>query len=220
MASDQELVVRKDRGILKPQDLKGKRVAVIRSGQTEFFLNSYLLFNRVPDDSLRVVYHTPSEMVRAMADGAIDAALCWPPYSTEMMKLLGGNGSRWPAQNGQEYYFTLFTNEDFLKKQAKTMERFLAALLEAELFITKYPEETKALLQQRLRFDAAILLETWSLVRFKLQLTQDLVVLMEREARWAIRNKIVDAKKMPNYLNFIYFDALDKVKPQAVSIVH
>ncbi len=43
---------------------------------------------------------------------------------------------------------------------------------------------------------------------------------MEREAKWAIRNKLVERREMPNYLDFFYFKALDKVKPEAVSIVH
>ena len=43
---------------------------------------------------------------------------------------------------------------------------------------------------------------------------------MEREANWAMRTKLVEKKEMPNYLGFFYFEALDKVKPEAVSIVH
>jgi NitT/TauT family transport system substrate-binding protein len=43
---------------------------------------------------------------------------------------------------------------------------------------------------------------------------------MEQEAKWAIRNRLVEAKEVPNYLDFFYFNALDKVKPEAVSIVH
>ena len=79
VASDHDLIVRKDRGIARPQDLKGKRVAVTRGSSGEFFLYNYLIFNRIPAESVRVVYQTPYEMVKAMADGTIDAALSWPP---------------------------------------------------------------------------------------------------------------------------------------------
>ena len=154
MASDQELVVRKDRNIARPQDLKGRRVAVIRAGQTEFFLYSYLVFNGIPTGSVQVVYHTPSEMVKAMVGGTIDAALCWAPYSTEIMKQLGSKIARWPAQSGQDYYFALFAKEEFLKREPKTVERFLAALLEAEGFMAKHPDRAKSILRQRLKTDA------------------------------------------------------------------
>jgi NitT/TauT family transport system substrate-binding protein len=122
MTSDQGLVVRKDRGIMKPEDLRGKRVAVIRGGQTEFSLHNFLTFNRLPTGSVRVLYHTPSEMVKAMADGTIDAALCWPPYTTEMMRQTGREFAWWPAQSGQGYYFTLFAKVRFLKNDPKTVQ--------------------------------------------------------------------------------------------------
>ena len=43
---------------------------------------------------------------------------------------------------------------------------------------------------------------------------------MEREAKWAMRNNLVEKGEVPNYLDSFYFDALDKVKPEAVTIVH
>jgi ABC-type nitrate/sulfonate/bicarbonate transport system substrate-binding protein len=220
MASDSEFVVRKDRGIARPQDLKGKRVALLRGGQTEFFLHNYLIFNRIPAESVKIVDLAPSQIVKAMADGTIDAALSWPPFSSEMAKRLGANGARWPAQSGQDYYQVLFAKEGFMKKQPKTMERFLAALLEAEGFIAKYPDRVQGILLNRLKADRVTLLSTWGLYRFRLQLTQDLLVLMEREAKWAIRSGLVEKKTMPNYLHSFHFEALEKVKPEAVSIVH
>lgn len=217
MASDVDLVFRMDRGIMKPQDLQGKSVAVTHGSGGEFFLHTYFLSNRIPVESVHVVDRKPSEMVKAVADGIVDAALCWPPYTTEMAKQLGTNGDLWPAQSGQNYYFALISKEGFLKQHTKAMEQFLAALSDAEAFMAKYPERARTVLRQKL---AEAFLPTWSLYRFRLQLTQDLLVLMEREAKWAIRNDLVEKKEIPNYLDFFYFDALDKVKPEAVSIVH
>jgi ABC-type nitrate/sulfonate/bicarbonate transport system substrate-binding protein len=218
--SNHDLVVRKDRGIVGPQDLKGKRVAVTRGSLGEFFLYNYLIFNRIPAGGVQVLYRTPSEMVRAMTDGTIDAALSWPPHTTEMARTLGAKGARWPAQSGQDAYMVLFTKNRFEEKHTKRMEQFLLALVEAEGFIAKYPDRAQAIVRERLSADAGSFPEAWSRARFQLQLTQDMLVLMEREAKWAIRNRVVVKKKMPNFLNFLYFDALDKVKPQAVSVVH
>jgi ABC-type nitrate/sulfonate/bicarbonate transport system substrate-binding protein len=220
ISSDNDLVVRKDRAIARPQDLKGKRVAITRGSSAEFFFHNYLIFNRIPADSVRIVHQTPSQMLKAMAEGTIDAALCWPPYTFEMEKQLGVKGSRWPAQSGQDTYFALFTTEGFLKKQPKAMEQFIGALVEAEQFVTKYPDQAQAVLRNSLKTDSRVFLATWSHALLQLQLTQDLLVLMEREAKWAIRNKLVEKQEVPNYLDFFYFGAIDKVKPEAVSIVH
>ena len=220
VSSDNELIVRKDRGIGEPEDLKGKRVAVTRGSSGEFFLYTYLIFNHIPTGSVQVVNYGPSEMVKAMAEGTIDAALSWLPHTIEMMKQLGGNGARWPAQSEQDYYQVLFAKEGFLKKQPKAMEQFIAALVEAEEFIAKHPDRAEPILRNRLKIDEELFRATRSRVRFQVQLSQDMLVLMEREAKWASRNKLVEKKEMPNYLDFLYFDAMEKVKPEAVSIVH
>jgi NitT/TauT family transport system substrate-binding protein len=215
-----ELVVRKDRGITKPGDLKGKRVAVPRGTASEFFLFNYLVFNNIPAETVEVVYRAPSEIVKAIVGGAVDAAICWAPYTTEMEKQLGAKAARWPAQSGQDYYFTLFAKQKFLKMQPKMMELFLAALSDAEGFIEEYPDQAQAIIRKRLKMDIETFPATWSRARFRLQLTQDLLILMEREAKWAIRRKLVEKKEMPNYLDFIHFQTLEKVKPEGVNIVH
>jgi len=220
MSSNHDLVVRKDRSIAQPQDLRGKRIAVTKGSSGEFFLYNYLIFNRIPTASIPVVYYSPLEIVKAMADGTIDAALSWQPYTSQMMKQMGAKTVSWPAQSGQDNYLVVCASSQFVKKNTKSVEKFLTALKEAENFIIKNPDRTRTILSNRLKIDPESLAEAWSRSHLQLQLTQDLLVLMEREAKWAIRNKVVEKKEAPNYLNFFYFDALDKVKPEAVSIVH
>jgi NitT/TauT family transport system substrate-binding protein len=220
MLSVIELVVRKDRGIARPQDLKGKRVAVPRGTASEFFLFNYLVFNHIPAGTVEIIYRAPSEIVKAMVGGTADAAICWPPYTAEMGRQLGAKVARWPAQSGQDYYFALFAKEGFLRKQPKPIEQFLAALSDAEGFIANHPDQAQAILRNRLKMDVESFLATWSRARFQLQLSQDLLVLMEGEAKWAIRNKLAEKRQMPNYLDFFYFKALDTVKPEAVGIIH
>jgi NitT/TauT family transport system substrate-binding protein len=220
LVSNHDIVVRKDRGIAEPQDLKGKRIAIARGTSAEFFLYNYLIFNRIPAESVQVVHQTPLETVKAIADGTIDAAISWAPYPAEMMKQLGANGVRWPAQSGQHSYMALYARDRLLKKQPKVAERFLAALVEAESFLAANPDKASTIVRRRLKADLDSFLEAWSRSSVKIQLTQDLLVLMEREAKWAIRKNIVEKKEMPNYLDLLYLDALDKMKPEAVSIVH
>jgi NitT/TauT family transport system substrate-binding protein len=42
---------------------------------------------------------------------------------------------------------------------------------------------------------------------------------MENQARWAIRSKLTDRNKVPNFLEYIYFDGLKAVRPEVVTIV-
>jgi hypothetical protein len=51
------------------------------------------------------------------------------------------------------------------------------------------------------------------------RLDQDLLTLMEDEARWSIhrRNR---TGGLPNYLDIIHLESLEKIKPEAVGIIH
>ncbi len=66
--------------------------------------------------------------------------------------------------------------------------------------------------------DRETLEATWDEGRYGLFLDQSILVSLEDEARWAIENKLTRASRIPNYLNFIYTDALLAVKPNAVTI--
>jgi len=54
---------------------------------------------------------------------------------------------------------------------------------------------------------------------FTIILPQALIVAMEDQARWRIKNKLTEATQVLNYLDYIYFDALEEVKPEAVTII-
>ena len=60
----------------------------------------------------------------------------------------------------------------------------------------------------------------WESFSFKLFLDQTIPITLEDEARWAIKEGLVDKKDVPNYLDYIYVDALKEAKPEAVTIIY
>ena len=50
-------------------------------------------------------------------------------------------------------------------------------------------------------------------------LDQTILVSLEDEARWAMKERLTDKKEIPNYLDFIFIDALEQAKPEAVTII-
>jgi len=98
--------------------------------------------------------------------------------------------------------------------------RFLKALVEAEGYVIRNPTEAKAIVQTRQNLDAAYMETIWSQNQYGLTLDQSLIVAMEDEARWMIKNNLTDERQVPNFLDYIYEDALKAVKPEAVNIIH
>lgn len=214
-----ELVARIDRGIQHPSDLKDKSVGVTRKSAGEFFLGRFLLFNGVSLQDVEIVDLNPSEIVEAISNGEIDAALTWDPNIYEIKNRLGENGVSWPGQSGQDFYFILIGKEGWIKTHSSAVERFLKAIIQAEEFVKGNNEEARQLIEQRFDYEPAYMQYSWSKHGFVVTLPQALIIAMEDEARWRIENRLTDKTMVPNYLDFIYIDALEAVNPEAVTMI-
>ena len=71
---------------------------------------------------------------------------------------------------------------------------------------------------KRLNQDQDLISEIWNDFTFEILLEQSLIIELEDVARWAIKNNLTTGTKVPNYLNYIYLDALAEVKPEAIFI--
>jgi NitT/TauT family transport system substrate-binding protein len=59
----------------------------------------------------------------------------------------------------------------------------------------------------------------WQQNQFTLSLDQSLVLAMEDEARWMIKNNLTTERQVPNFLDYIHEDGLKAVKPELVNII-
>jgi NitT/TauT family transport system substrate-binding protein len=92
-------------------------------------------------------------------------------------------------------------------------------LVQAESYLASHQSEAKAIVRKRMNFDDAYLEMIWQRYQFSLSLDQSLVLAMEDEARWMIKNELTTEKNMPNFVDYIYEDGLRAVKPEAVNII-
>ena len=214
-----ELIARRDRGITDPSHLRGKRIAVTRHSSGDFFLENFLANQGIPTDGVTPVDLPPPGILAAIASGSVDAAMTWEPTVGAIKEQLGPNGVSWPGQSEYAYYVVLLTRDDLLGKHPAAAERLLRALLEAERYAAEHPAEAQEILARRPGYQKAAIAALWPKCDFRVRLDQDLLTLMEDEARWASRRKGLKPT-VPNYLAVIHRDSLKKIKPGAVSIIH
>ncbi len=215
-----KIVARKDHAIDTPGDLKGKKVGVIVDSSAEFFLSEFLTFNNLKLTDINKVSVQQSDMENLLAAGTVDAVVIWRPVVDKIVKRLGANAVVFDAQGSQQYYFTLVSQSELLKTRPAVIERLWKALLLAEEFIKNNPAAAQKIIYNKGGNDSTVISDLWPTNSFAISLDQSLVLLMEDEARWAIEKKLTVATTIPNYLNFIYFDALEKIKPEAITITH
>ncbi|MCG6535220.1 MAG: ABC transporter substrate-binding protein [Syntrophales bacterium LBB04] len=215
-----EIVARKDRGIEKLSDLKGKRVGLQRGSSSEFYLGGFLKSSNIPLSKVEIVNLGPAAAGKALYEGTVDAVVIWEPYVSRIKERLGKNVTSWPVQGRDDYYFLLITKEAFLRRSPQTVENMLRALIDAEDFAAKHPEEALRIIDARVRSWQGDPRPLLAKSKLKVGLDQGLLTLMEAEANWMIRNNLTKKKEMPNYLDMIDLKPLEKVKPDAVRIIH
>jgi ABC-type nitrate/sulfonate/bicarbonate transport system substrate-binding protein len=214
------LIGRRDRGIERVADLAGKRVGTTLGTVAEFHLGRFLEVNGLSMSDIRVVDVTaPGEWVGAVLNGDIDAICTAQPYAHMLKKALGANGQGWLAQGGQSLHGLIVASESWVAAEPEQLKGFLQALAEAEDYARRNPDEARAVLKKWLDQDETYMETAWSQNRFFLSLDQELIVMMEDEARWMIGNGLTPEQNVPNFLDYIHTDALRAVRPAAVTIV-
>jgi len=216
-AQVKELVARKDKGITTIDDLVGKKIGVTRKSGAEFLLGVFLTFNALSYEDVELVDLKPSEIVEAVLNGDIDAGFTWDPYTYNIKKELGDNAISWFG--GKDFYFVLLTKEDWIENNPAAAERFMKSLLEAEDYIKDNSEEAKEFVKNRFDYESDYIDYSWPKQEFAVTLEQAMLIAFEDQARWSIDNNLTDATEIPNYLDYLYLDALEEVKPEAIGII-
>jgi len=109
--------------------------------------------------------------------------------------------------------------DGWAKTHPELIVRFLNSLAQAENYVIHNPDDSKAIIQNRLNYSDAYIAEVWPENQFSLSLDQSLVVAMEYEARWLINNNLTSQTVVPDFLNYIYLEGLNSVKPESVNII-
>ena len=217
---DHAIVGRADRGIVAPASLKGKRIGVSFGTTTQFFLDAFLNREKLSPSDVTVVDLPPVELASALARGNIDAAVLYQPFLNMSHAELGSAAIVFSGQAVYDVLWALAGNRDYVAAHRQTLEKVLRATIRGARFCKKMPDQAREALAKILKWDSATLKEIWSAYQFDVVLRQGLLLTLEDEARWAIRNKLTTETKVPNYLNNLGADALSTVAPSAVTVAH
>lgn len=218
-ASDIELIARKDHGIAAPSDLRGKTIGVTRKSSGEFFLGRLLAQNNISIDAVEVRDYRPPELIEAIVQGEVDAIQTWSPNTIVARARLDENALSWPGQGGLPTHFVLMAREAWLEANEEAVKRLLHALIEAEEFVANSEAQSKEIVARRFGYDRDYVEQVWPNHAYTVSLPQDILILLESQARWYIESGLTTATAVPNYLNHIHLAPLAEIRPEAVTII-
>lgn len=215
---DQHLVARRDRGISRVSDLRNKRIGVWKGSNSEYYLAMILSLNDVAPSDVQRVNLLPTEQMKAMAKGEIDAMMVWEPFATMIKEKLGDNAVSWPGQLGHDYSWLLISTRALVTKRSDAIRRLVSALASAEDFIQAHYQEAERIVAAEI--GPAHQHSLWKNHKFCLGLDHPLILVMEDQIRWMNRQVRTKQSEFPNLHSFVYFDALFSVRPNKVKILH
>jgi ABC-type nitrate/sulfonate/bicarbonate transport system substrate-binding protein len=217
--NDVKVLVRKDKGINNPSDLTGKKVGTTKGSTGQFFLALFLAFNGLEFSGVEIIDLEATELPQALVDGRVDAISTWEPNILNAKSLLGEKAFLLPSRGifREDFYFVAKRN--FIRNNPEILKSFLKAIKKGEEFIRKNKEESISIVSKRLKLDKQLTASVWNDFEYQLVLDQTILTTLEDEARWAIREGLTDKREVPNYFDFIYMEALEEVKPEAVTII-
>jgi NitT/TauT family transport system substrate-binding protein len=213
------LIGRKDRGIEKISDLKGKKIGIARGTINEFYLGRLLSLNGLGLKDVSLVDVRPAQFSDSIATGKTDAVICTQPYASEIAGRMGDAVGVWPAQSSQPMYGIFVARTDWVANNPEQVVRFLRSMDMAAQYTAANPAAAQEIVKKRLNLSTAYMDSRWSQNRFSLSLDQSLVLAMEDEARWMMANNLTNATAVPDFRQHIYTDGMEAVKPGSVNII-
>jgi sulfonate transport system substrate-binding protein len=219
-ADDQNRVIaRTDRGISTPRDLRGKRIATQSASAVHFFLSLFLASHGITENEVEISFVAPHRLPKALANGTIDAFVMREPFISQAKALLGSNAVVFDAPGLYDQTDHVVVSDAFLDKSPDAVVKILRGLIQAEDYVRANPADAQKIVAERLGVATAIVAAGWPRRSPRVLLDQSLLLRLEAQARWAIRNKLVNSNGVPNYLNVIHLRGLDVVRPRAITVV-
>ncbi len=214
------IVARADRGIARPEDLRGKRIGTTKGTAPHYFLELFLAKHGLKSQDVAIVFMESGELLGALTSGQVDAVSMTNNVVTQAQQALQGNAVLLEEPGLYRNYYLLLATTNLLEKRPEVAVRFLRALAQAEEFIRQRPEEAlaSALGSHGQKVSPAEIKELLVDYQYQLTLEHGMLMGLEDMGRWMVAREGSGQRPVSNFLNLIAAEPLRTVNPEGVRL--
>lgn len=212
------VLARKDKGISKPGDLRGKKLGVKKGVASHIFADYFLKKHGLTYADLDVRYMEQKDMPNALALGDIDAAACSDATFLEGKEKLRANGVVLEEPGLLTVNSYLVARKDFAGQKPETVKKMVRALLNAEKLITANPADAAAKLASAANITTEEATAIITKRKHALVLTSELINSLKLNSDWMMANGMLEKKQVHDFRGLIDERFLKELNPSAVSL--
>ncbi|OEU65684.1 MAG: hypothetical protein BA867_06440 [Desulfobacterales bacterium S5133MH16] len=214
---DDAIVVRKDKGIQSPEDLKGKTIAVTTGTTSHVYAYRFLAHNGLEKD-VSFMNLTPLSIQASLLTGDIVAGSIWQPYRYNVLNQLKDKTIEFNDTSVYKAYAVVAVRKKYAQNHSEEIKRFLKALIKAEDHIRTHSDEAIAVLAQELKLEKDLLKAIWHEYDIAIRLEPGLLKTIKQEGKWIkeTQNGFGD-KLTPSYDDVINPAFLKSIAPERVN---
>lgn len=201
------------------KDLKGKRLGYTVGTGSEVYTMSLLKRAGLTKADVTLVGLRPQDMAAALSSGGIDAMNTWEPHIANAKKALGDKVKQINTKGIYSETFNIVTTQDYLKAQPAVARKFLKALIEAELWMKKNPQEAISVVAQTVGMKVEDLAAIWGDYVFNVVLDDKTMDILKAHAAWRLESgNAPTGAVMPDFSKVFFTAPLKEVAADRIFI--
>jgi len=182
---DCKVCYRRDHGVSRPEDLKGKKIATAFGTSAEYFMDAFLGYHGIRRDEVTALSMKPAEMVSTLVRGDISAFFIWEPYPLQAGQILKEKAGIFLGTNIYTETFQIVTRREYAQANLEACKRLLRGLLAAEQHAATNEVDAAEKVAAFTELKPSEVSAIWRNFDFRVGLNGDFVELLKKEAVWA-----------------------------------
>jgi ABC-type nitrate/sulfonate/bicarbonate transport system substrate-binding protein len=201
-------------------DLKVKRIAYTAGTGSEITTDMILAKANLTRADVSLVNIRPEDMPSALASGSVDAYDTWEPHVYDGKKALGDKVKELSVAGIYSETFNIVVTQNYLKTHDALIEKFLAAMIDAEAWMKVHRDQAIADVADMVGMKPADLAPIWPKYVYHVTLDQKQMDILKLNTKWRLKtgNHPLGVTEMPDLSKFIFPQPLHAVAPERVSM--